>query len=100
MSTHYNNLDWRIVGNQAEVELGVRVVLENTTTHSQLVFEKPVIRKIQKDLITTNPSRRILVVLLTAEEMANIPIGSYQASVYVKNKMTKKYNAWLKEVIK
>lgn len=99
------DIDWRIVGDQAEVELKVRVVLEsNKNQAAPPVFEKKCVHKEPKNLIVSDPQSRIDILLLTTDEVAQIPAGNYNVSVYVKNIttniMTKKYNAWSKEITK
>lgn len=98
------DIDWRVTSDQGEVELKVRMVLENTTTNTQAVIEKQVTHKNKKDLIVSNASEYISITLLTADEVSQILAGSYRASVYVKNVTsglnTKKYNAWEKQFTK
>lgn len=94
------DIDWWVVGDQAETDLKIRVVLYNTLTRAQLVFEKSVIHKSQKDLIIADSSGQVVITFLTIGEVAQIPVGTYQVSVYVKNMMTGKYNAWIEELTK
>ncbi len=104
LSVRRSDIDWRVVGNQTEVELKVRIILENTMSQAPLVFEKKAPFTDRKDLIISDPVSRIVVTLLTSDEVAQIPAGTYQVSVYVKNVtpglITKKYNAWSKEITK
>ena len=95
------DIDWKVVGDQAEVELKVKVTLENTSRQTPLIFENKVLFKDQKNLTVSSPQEQIVIVLLTTDEVTKIPAGTYRVSVYVKNAtsglMTKKYNAWQKE---
>lgn len=93
------DIDWRVVGDQAEVSLKLKIVLENVLNEKFLVFEpkEPIKLKNPKNLIISDPSGQIVVQLLSSDEVSKIPEGIYQVSVYVKNEMTKKYNSWQKE---
>ncbi len=94
------DIDWRVVSGDVKVDLKTRVVLNNVITHAQIVFEKSVTQKTQKDLIASDASGQIVVVLLTPNEVAQIPAGNYRASIYVKNMITNKYNAWSENFMK
>ncbi len=100
LSVRRSDIDWRVASEQAEVELKVRIILENIVSHEPLVFEKKVLFVDKKDLIASDPESKIIITLLTVDEVAQIPTGTYQVSVYVKNTMTQKYNAWSKEFVK
>ncbi len=100
LSVRRGDIDWRIVNGQAKSELKIRVVIEDTTSHALIMFEKWATIKSQKDLIVSDPAGRISVKFLTADEMARIPPGTYWVNIYAKNLMTKKYNAWSKEFTK
>ena len=95
-----SDIDWKIVGEQAEVELKVRIMLENAEGRAPLIFEKEAPFKDNKNVVVSDPQGQVVIVLLTADEVAEIPAGTYQVSVYVKNIMTNKYNAWSKEFTK
>lgn len=97
LSIRQGDVDWQVSGSQVEVGLKTRVIMENTETRAVLVFEKQTTNKNSKDLIVSSASNQIAVVLVTADEVNQIPAGSYRVNVYVKNIMTKKYNAWLAE---
>jgi len=98
LSVRRSDIDWRVTGDEAQVELKVRVVLENVATNTQSVIENVIVRYDSKNLILTDASSTVDIMLLTVGEVAKIPAGAYRVSVYVKNVtsglMTKKYNAW------
>ncbi len=105
------DIDWRVVGEQTEIELKVRIILENTVGRAPLIFEKKVSFQLiegtiadGKHMIASAPKFQVFIPLLTTDEVAQIPAGTYQVSVYIKNVtpglMTKKYNALYKELIK
>lgn len=93
------DIDWRVIGDQAEVGLKLKIVLENVLNEKFLIFEpkEPIKLKNPKNLIISDPSGQIVVQLLNSDEVSKIPEGTYRVSVYVKNEMTKKYNSWQKE---
>lgn len=93
------DIDWRVVGDQAEVSLKLKIVLENVLNEKFLVFEskEPIKLKNPKNLIISDPSGQIVVQLLSSDEVFKIPEGTYRVNIYVKNEMTKKYNSWQKE---
>jgi len=95
-----SDVDWRVVNDDAGLELKVRVMVEdNKNQIPSLVFEKNVSFTDKKESIMLDPLGQNTVVLLTEDEVAKIPAGSYRVSVYVKNTMTQKYNAWLREIV-
>ena len=94
------NIDWQIVDGQPKSVLKIRVVIESATGQAPLVFERWATVKSLKNLIVSDPTGQRVIPLLTADEIAQIPAGTYWVSVYVKNLMTKKYNAWYKEITK
>lgn len=105
LSVRRSDIDWRVVGEKAEVELKVRVVIESVGNKMPpLVFEKKAPFTDKKDLIISDPASRIFITLLTTGEVTQISAGTYRISVYVKNitssLMTQKYNAWSKDFVK
>lgn len=103
-SVRRSDIDWRAVGDEIKVELKIRIILEDIADQTLLIFEKKVLFKDKKDLIISDPLGRVAIPFLTVDEVAQIPVGTYQVSVYVKNitsgLMTKKYNTWSKEITK
>lgn len=101
LSIHQGNIDWRIVGDNAEIELKAAVVIKSVGSQaSPLIFEKKVVFTEKKHIIVLDPAGQIFITLLTADDMAQIPAGDYRVSVYVKNTMTGKYNTWSENFIK
>lgn len=101
LSVRRGDVDWQIVNDKAEFELKVRVIFESIGNQAPpLVFETKVISSSLKNLIFSDPAGQITFQLLTSDEVAQIPDGNYRLSIYVKNMMTKKYNAWNKEFTK
>lgn len=98
------DIDWRIVGNRSESVLKIRLVIESILGQGQvpLIFEKWATLKSPKNLIVSDPAGQRIIPLLTSDEVAGISAGTYRVSIYVKNVtpdlMTKKYNAWSKEI--
>lgn len=99
LSVRRSDIDWRVAGDEASVELKVRVVLYGKDS-APLVLEKSGVVKEDKNRSASEPAGRVNIILLTAEEVAQIPPGNYRASVYVKNLLTGKYNAWITELTK
>lgn len=101
LSVRRSDIDWRVAGERAEIELKVRVVFENIRSQiPPLVFEKKVPFTDKKDLIIFDPASRTVITLLTTDEVAQISAGTYRLNVYVKNVMTQKYNAWSQQFIR
>ncbi|MDO8504604.1 MAG: hypothetical protein Q7S36_02000, partial [Candidatus Liptonbacteria bacterium] len=93
------DIDWRVSGDQAYVELKVRLILEREG-QSPLVFEKIAVIKEWTELVISDAVGWVPAYLLVEDEVARIPTGTYQVSVYVKNLLTGKYNAWVEEFSK
>ncbi len=101
LAVRRGDIDWHVVGDQAAVELKVRVVVESIGSQvPPLVFESKTSVMSVKNLIVSDSAGQVDIILLTPGETAKIPPGTYRVSVYVKNMMTKKYNAWSKEFTK
>jgi GWxTD domain-containing protein len=95
-----NNVDWRVTGSHADVEFKVRIILENKATNKLSVIEKKVTYPDWVKSVTEGAFDQVGTVILAADELAQIPSGTYQASIYVQNTMTKKSNAWSREFTK
>lgn len=95
-----SDIDWRVVGEVIETEFKSRVVLESLENKiPPLVFEGKGTFKDKKEGL--HPLQgQVVVALLTTDETSQIPTGTYRVSVYFKNMMTKKYNAWSREFTK
>lgn len=90
-----SNLDWTIVGENAECVFVFRLVLQSKTTKEVYVFEqeKPVLMP-AKDL--DDEDERIVSLSLSVEGVdSDLNSGKYSTYIYLKNKATKKYSAWL-----
>lgn len=90
-----SNLDWTIAGENAECVLVFRMVLQNKATKEVNVFEqeKPVSMP-AKDL--DDEDERIVSLSLNVEGVdSDLNSGKYSTYVYLKNKATKQYSAWL-----
>ncbi len=98
LSINRNDTDWQITGNQLQTDFKFRVVLENIVTNSQIVVEKNITLKNVKD--SAGFAGHDIITLMTSDEVAQIPAGTYRLSVYLKNMMTRKYNAWSVEFTK
>lgn len=98
LSVRRSDVDWRVVGDQADVELKVRIVFESKG-RKPLVFEDTVVFKDKKELVVSDPAGRVSIFLLNVD---SIPAGTYRVSVYVKNLLagSNKYNAWDEEFTK
>lgn len=106
LTVRRGDVDWRIVDGQPKSVLKIRLAIESVVNQGQapLVFERWATLESQKSLIVLAPTGQRVIPLLTTGEIAQIPAGTYRVSVYVKNVtpdlMTKKYNAWSKEITK
>lgn len=96
----WKNFDWTISGEYLELSLKYRIVLENRSLSQPIVLEGLAGMRIKKNLLDERLKTVVIVNLLDSEQVTAIPSGTYHVSVYVKNMMTKKYNAWSKEFTK
>jgi hypothetical protein len=96
LSFKKGDIEWQGIAGLFNVELKIRTVLENTVTNTQLVFDgiwAPYLDDVE------DVSGSVILTIVRADEVAQIPAGTYRISVYVKNMMTKKYNSWSKDVV-
>ncbi len=100
ISSPLKNFDWTVKGESAELLLKYRVVFQGHNGGKLVVFEDVVAISLKKSFLEKNPETNSVVEILSPEKIAAIPSGTYQVNVYVKNTMTKKYNAWDREFIK
>ncbi|GEM_PF-5924077 len=96
ISGPWKNFDWTVNGEYLELSLKYRIVFEDRNRGEPIVMEGPAGMRVKKSLLDKHPEATIIVNLLDSEQVTVIPSGKYQVSVYVKNVMTKKYNAWSK----
>lgn len=90
-----SNLDWTVVGENAECVFVFRFVLQDKTTKEVYVFEqeKSVSMPV-KDLY--DEDERLVSLSLNVEGInSDLNSGKYSTYIYLKNKATKKYSAWL-----
>lgn len=104
LTVRRGDIDWRVMDGHPKSVLKIRLVIESVAGQTPLVFERWIILESPKNIIVLDPAGQRVIPLLTADEVARIPAGTYRVSVYVKNVtpdlMTKKYNAWSKEITK
>ena len=95
LSIRRSEVDWRVINDEVRIELKTRIVVEDVSGQKPpLVFEKNITFTDKKDLIVSDSSGLITITLLNEDWMTQVPAGNYRVSVYVKNMMTQKYNAW------
>ncbi len=98
------NFDWVVKGEQLELSLKYRIVLQDHDGGRPIVMEGMSVIVGKKSSLVENPDIIVVVDLLGPEQVAAIPSGKYSVSVYIKNVtpglMTKKYNSWDKEFVK
>jgi len=95
-----NNFDWTVKGEYLELSIKYRIILESRNGSKPIVLEDVAVMDVKKSSLDEHPELIIIVDLVKPEQVATIPPGTYQVSVYVKNTMTGKYNAWSKEFTK
>ncbi len=90
-----SNLDWTIVGENAECVFVYRLVLQTKATKEVYVFEQEKsVSMPAKDL--DDEDERIVSLSLSVEGVdSDLNSGKYSTYIYLKNKATKKYSAWL-----
>ncbi|MDO8496469.1 MAG: GWxTD domain-containing protein [bacterium] len=98
VSGPWKNFDWTVRGEYLELSLKYRIVLQDRNGGKPIVLEGIALMDVKKSSLDENPGLIIVVDLLN--DFADIPWGTYQASVYVKSTMTGKYNAWSEIFIK
>lgn len=94
------NFDWIVKGESAELSLKYRIVFQDNKAGKPIIFEDVVVIDLKKNFLKENPEISPTIELLNPAQVAVIPPGTYQVSVYIKNTMTKKSNAWDKEFVK
>jgi len=90
----WKNFDWTVKEEYLELSLKYRIILENRNTGKPIILEGLAVREVKRSLLEKSPEGILVVDLLELEQVAAIPLGTYQVSIYIKNTMTKKYNAW------
>ena len=99
VSGPWKNFDWMVKGEYLELYLKFRIILQPLdSTKEPMVIEGVTMRGIKKKSMEENPKAVVTVNLLDPELAAATPSGTYWVSVYIQNTMTKKYNAWSKEI--
>lgn len=96
----WKNFDWTVKGENLELSLKYRIVLQDRNAGKPTVLEGLAAMRVKKSSLDENPEAILVVDLLNPAQVSAIPAGTYQVSVYVKNPMTGKYNAWVKEFVK
>lgn len=96
------DIDWRLENGLAESMLKIRLIVEDVVSRTSQVFTRWATLKSSKDLIVSDPADQKFIPMLTVDEVARIPAGTYRVSVYVKNVTpgltTQKYNAWREKI--
>lgn len=101
ISGPWKNFDWMVKEDYLELLLKYRIILQNQNENKPIVFEGMAKMGVINSLDSNKyPEATVFVDLLDLAQIAAIPSGTYHVSVYVKNMMTKKYNAWSKEFTK
>lgn len=100
VSGPWRNFDWVINGDEIKLSLKYRISFQDTNTGSKMAREGLVVLNSKKSFLDESPQAILLVDLLEPEEIADIPSGKYRVSVYVKNTLTQKYNAWERQFTK
>ncbi|OGN11811.1 MAG: hypothetical protein A3C69_00420 [Candidatus Yanofskybacteria bacterium RIFCSPHIGHO2_02_FULL_43_12] len=100
ISGPWKNFDWTVKGEYLELSLKYGIIIESSNIGKPTVLKGVVVWSEKKSLLDESPEVVLTFNLLDPEQVAVIPPGTYQASVYVKNTLTQKYNAWSKEFTK
>ena len=100
ISGSWKNFDWIIKGEYLELSLEYRIIFQNHITKPPIILEGITVRGVRKKFVEENQEAVINVDLLDLVLIDSIPAGTYQVSVYVKNMLTKKYNAWTGQFVK
>ena len=98
VSGPWKNFDWVVRGEYLELSLKYRIVLQDRNGGKPIILEGIAIMDVKKSSLDENPGLIITIDLLNY--FADIPWGTYQASVYIKSTLTPKYNSWYREFIK
>lgn len=93
----WKNFDWTVNGEYLELSLKYRIVLQEPGAGKPIVLEGLAAMRVKKSSLDEKPEATLVVDLLDPAQVAAIPVGTYRVSVYVKNPMTGKYNAWVEE---
>ena len=104
LTVRRGDIDWRIVNGKSVSVLKIKIVIENIAGQMPPVFfNRWATLTSAKDLIVSNPAGQRIIPLLTVDEVAKIPAGTYRVNVYVKNTtpalMTQKYSSWSEELV-
>lgn len=100
ISGPWKNFDWTVKGEYLELSLKYRIVLQERGESKPIVLEGLAVREVNRRLLDEMPEATLIVDLLDSAQVAAIPAGTYRMSVYVKNPLTGKYNAWVKDFVK
>jgi len=100
ISASWKNFDWMARGEQLELSIKYRIIFEGHNRSKPIVLEDVVVMDMKKRSLDEYSEMIVVVDLVKPEQVAAIPSGTYQVSVYIKNTLTSKYNAWDKEFIK
>ena len=94
VSAPWKNFDWTVKEEYLELSLRYRIILENRNGGKSIVLEDTAVMDVKKSFLDKYPELIVVVDLVKPEQVATIPLGTYHVSVYIKNTMTKKDNAW------
>lgn len=100
VSGPWKNFDWTVKGEYLELSLKYRIILQGRNIDRPIVLEGITVMAVEKSSFNENSEAIVVVDLIEPAEVTAIPPGTYQASVYIKNTMTQKYNAWSNNFIK
>ncbi len=100
ISGPWQNFDWTVKGEYLELSIKYRIILESRNGRKPIVLEDVAVMDVKKSSLDEHPEIIVIVDLVKPEQVATIPSGTYQASIYVKNTITNKSNAWSKEFTK
>ena len=94
ISAPWKNFDWRVRGENMELSIKYRVILYSRSGNEPIILEDTIVMTAGKGFLEESPDALIIVDLLEPDHVAVIPAGTYSVSVYIKNTLTGKYNAW------